>query len=242
MSSGKTPLWLNANKYGLSSLEENNGYLRVQAIRPLNNDSSRRWGLGYGLDVAAPVHYTSHVVVQQAFAELRWLHGTLTVGAKEWPMELKNNALSSGSQALGINARPVPQVRLALPQYWTLPFANRWLHLKGHIAYGRLTDQNWQHDFTQKQSKYADDVLLHTKAGYLMIGNPDRFCPWSLELGLLDLTIKTRKVTSSAHGWHDSTTRLTVGKSESMQTNISKTTLPCCNSTTTAMARATSGM
>ena len=87
VSSGKTPLWLNANKYGLSSLEENNGYLRVQAIRPLNNDSSRRWGLGYGLDVAAPVHYTSHVVVQQAFAELRWLHGTLTVGAKEWPLK-----------------------------------------------------------------------------------------------------------------------------------------------------------
>lgn len=189
MSSGKTPLWLNANKYGLSSLDENNGYLRAQAIRPLNNDSSRRWGLGYGLDVAVPVHYTSHFVVQQAFAEVRWLHGTLTVGAKEWPMELKNNALSSGPQALGINARPVPQVRLALPQYWTLPFANRWLHLKGHIAYGRLTDQNWQHDFTQKQSKYADDVLLHTKAGYLMIGNPDRFCPWSLELGLEMATI-----------------------------------------------------
>ena len=184
LSDGTTPLWLNANKYGLSSLDEKNGYLRLQAIRPLSNDSARRWGLGYGVDVVAAHHYTSHVVVQQAFAELRWLHGTLTVGSKEWPMELKNNQLSSGSQTLGINARPVPQVRIALPQYWTLPFANRWLHIKGHIAYGRLTDENWQHDFTNKQSKYADDVLYHSKSGYLMIGNPDRFCPWSVELGL----------------------------------------------------------
>ena len=184
VSHGNTPLWLNANKYGLSSLKETNGYLRMSAIRPLDTDAGRHWGLGYGVDVALPVNYTSHVIVQQAYVEGRWLHGSLSIGAKEYPMELKNNQLSSGSQTLGKNARPVPQVRLALPEYWTLPFANGWLHLKGHIAYGKMTDDNWQHDFTQKQSKYADDVLYHSKAGYLMIGNADVFCPWSLELGL----------------------------------------------------------
>ena len=94
------------------------------------------------MDVAAPIHYTSNVVVQQAFVEARWLHGVLSIGAKEYPMELKNQTLSSGSQTLGINARPVPQVRLALPEYWTLPFANHWLAIKGHIAYGKMTDEN----------------------------------------------------------------------------------------------------
>ena len=183
-SKGKTPLWLNANKYGLSSLEKTNGYLRGSAIRPLSTDSARRWGIGYGADVAVPLHHTSHVVVQQAFVEARWLHGVLSVGAKEYPMELKNQTLSSGSQTLGINARPVPQVRLALPEYWTLPFAHHWLAIKGHIAYGKMTDDNWQHDFTQKKSKYADGVLYHSKAGYLRIGNEDAFCPLSLELGL----------------------------------------------------------
>lgn len=184
VSDGKTPLWLNANRYGLSSLEDVNGYLRGSVIRPLSSDSARRWGIGYGVDLAVPVHFTSNLVVQQAFAELRWLHGVLTVGSKEWPMELKNNRLSSGSQTLGINARPVPQVRLALPEYWVLPFANDWIRLKGHIAFGKKTDDNWQHEFTSKQSKYADDVLYHSKAGYLMIGNPDRFFPLSFELGL----------------------------------------------------------
>src|SRR3712207_134915 len=183
-SKGVTPLWLNANRYGLSSLEEVNGYLRCGLIRPLQTDSARRWALGYGADVVVPVNYTSKVVVQQAFAELRWLHGVLTVGSKEMPMELKNNRLSSGAQALGINARPVPQVRLALPEYWVLPIGNDWLRIKGHVAYGMMTDDNWQHDFTNRQSKYADRVLYHSKAGYLMIGNPDRFYPLSVELGL----------------------------------------------------------
>lgn len=183
-SEGRTPLWLNANKYGLSSLDNTNGYLRAGVFRPLRTDSVRRWGMGYGVDVAVPYNFTSDFVVQQAFIEGRWLHGVMTVGSKEYPMELKNNLLSSGSQTLGINARPIPQVRIALPEYWTLPFAKGWLHLKGHIAYGRMTDDRWQHEFTNRKNKYADDVLFHSKAGYLKIGNEDVFCPFSLELGL----------------------------------------------------------
>jgi hypothetical protein len=183
-SKGETPLWLNANKYGLSSLKKNNGYVRTSLFRPLSADTLRKWGVGYGVDVAVPVNYTSKFIVQQAYAELRWLHGTITVGSKEYPMELKNNTLSSGSQTLGVNARPVPQVRIALPDYWTLPFANRWLHLKGHIAYGKMTDDSWQHDFTGRQSKFSDDVIYHSKAGYIKIGSEERFFPLSLELGL----------------------------------------------------------
>ena len=184
-SHDRTPLWLNANKYGLSSLEKANGYLRAAVERPLAMDSAHRWGIGYGVDLVAPLHYTSDVIVQQAFAEVRWLHGVLSVGSKEYPMELKNAMLSSGSQALGINARPVPQVRLALPEYWTIPALGRWLHLKGHIAYGIMTDQRWQWEFTRGgQDQYATRVFYQSKAGYLKIGSEERFCPWSLELGL----------------------------------------------------------
>ena len=184
MSNEKTPLWLNANRYGLSSLEKSNGYLRGALERPIERDAERRWGLGYGLDVAVPVRYTSNVVIQQAYVEGRWLHGTLSVGAKQYPMELKNDSLSSGSQTLGVNARPIPQVRLALADYWTVPLTMGWLHLKGHLSYGRMTDDNWQHDFTHKQSKYADGLLYHSKAGYLKFGNEERFCPLSVEVGL----------------------------------------------------------
>lgn len=168
-SKGKTPLWLNANKHGLSSLDDCNGYLRGSLVRSLESDSARRWAVGYGLDIAVPVNYTSSFIVQQAFAEVRWLHGTMTIGSKEYPMELKHQTLSSGSQTLGINARPIPQVRLALPEYITLPILNGWLQLKGHIAYGMMTDDRWQHEFTSRQSKYADHVLFHSKAGYLKI-------------------------------------------------------------------------
>lgn len=178
-----TPLWLNANKYGLSSLEKTNGYLRASLSRPLSSDQNRRWGIGYGLDVAVAGHYTSRLIIQQAYVEGRWLKGVLTVGSKEFPVELKPQELSTGAQTLGINARPVPQVRLALPDYWTIPGTKGWLAIKGHIAYGKYTDSDWQKRFTQGHHKYTEGVLYHSKAGYLRIGNAAKTLV-SLELGL----------------------------------------------------------
>ena len=183
-SGGKTPLWLNANKYGLSSLDEYNGYLRASIVRPmeLHNDKKLDWG--FGADVAVPFNYTSNFVIQQAYIEGRWLHGTLSIGSKQREMNLKNSRLSSGSQTLGINARPVPEVRLALPDYWTVPLTGGWLQLRGHIAYGMMTDDSWQHDVTAKRNRYADHVLYHSKAGFLRIGKDSYMYPLSLELGL----------------------------------------------------------
>ena len=66
LSKGQTPLWLNANRYGLSSLDKTNGYVRAAVMRPLSADSARRWAIGYCADVAVPLHYTSNAVVQQA--------------------------------------------------------------------------------------------------------------------------------------------------------------------------------
>lgn len=175
------PLWLNANKYGLSSVEACNGYLQAGVYKPLADASERKWSWGAGLSLAAAYRFTSPVVVQEAYAELRWLKGVLTAGSKEYPMELKNNRLSSGSQTLGINARPVPQVRMALPDYWT--FAGGWIGLKGHIAYGMTTDDGWQKDFTQCHSRRTKDTWLHTKAGYLRFGNEKKF-PLTVEVGV----------------------------------------------------------
>ena len=175
-----SPLWLNANRYGLSSLKTSSGYVRGALERPLAADNSRRWGIGYGVDAAVAAGFTSTLVLQQAYVEGRWLKGVLTIGAKELPMELKNAQLSSGSQTLGINARPVPQVRLSLPDYWAVPGTRQWLSLKGHLAFGRFTDDGWQKDFTQQRSRYTEGTLFHSKAGYVKIGPG----PVSVEAGL----------------------------------------------------------
>ena len=183
-SSGKTPLWLNANKYGLSSLKSSNGYLRATAERMLETDSQKKWGLGYGLDLVGAYNYTSSIFVQQAYVEGRYKLGVLSLGAKQQKMELKDNELSSGSQCLGINARPIPQIRLGLNDYWHIPGLHDWLAFKGHISYGMMTDGNWEERFAKGTIyKWNKNTRYHEKAGYLRIGNEDKF-PLTFTAGL----------------------------------------------------------
>lgn len=191
-SNSKTPLWLNANKYGLSSLNADNGYLRGIGAYDKNYKDGK-YEIKAGLDVAVPIGYksvgyqetyTSHFILQQAYVEGRYKLGYLSIGAKERPMELKNNELSSGSQTLGINARPVPQVRLGLADYWNIPLTNKWLSFKGHLAYGIMTDGAWEESFAKgSRNKYNKNTRYHEKAGYLRIGKEEKF-PLILTLGL----------------------------------------------------------
>lgn len=176
------PLWLNANKHGLSSLNNSNGYLRTALSRPLTNDSLRQWAWGCGVDIAAAYNFTSSFVIQQAYVEGRWRKSTLFVGSKELPLEMKNDELSSGSQVLGINARPIPQVRLAYPDYVDVPLMAHWLQFKGHLAYGLFTDNGWQKDFTDGKASYTENVLFHSKAGFLKLQKPGS--PFSAEVGM----------------------------------------------------------
>ena len=185
VGNGRNPLWLNANKYGLSSLDSDNGYLRMAVERDVAADSCRRWGVGYGLDVAAAYNNTSTLIVQQAYFEGRYKLGTLTVGSKQQPMELRDNELSSGAQTLGINARPVPQVRLGLNDYWTIPILGRWFSFKGHLAFGMMTDGNWQESFAKgTPNKWNKNTRYHQKAGYLRIGKDDERHHLTFTIGL----------------------------------------------------------
>lgn len=184
VSDGKTPLWLSANRYGLSSVSKNAGYLRAGVYRSLDADEHRDFRIGYGADVVGAYDFTSSFIIQQLYVDLRYKRVRLSIGSKERPAAMKNARLSSGSQTFGINARPVPEVRFELPEYWDIPSTNGWVAIKGHLGYGRMTDDN----FLEKRagntaSNYATGVLYHSKAGYLRLGNEEEF-PLVFEGGL----------------------------------------------------------
>ena len=172
-----TPFWQSANKFGLASTVNNSGYLRACIRRETENDSLRNWRAGYGADLVAPFGYDSHFLVQQLYAEVAWQKIRLSIGQKERPAEMKNNELSSGSMVLGINARPIPQIRLETSEFFNFPGTKKWLQLKGHCAYGWYADNKWQRDFNAGNTNciYTNNSFYHSKAGYLRIQNLDKF-------------------------------------------------------------------
>ncbi len=180
-SDGLTPLWLTANKHGLSSLESNNGYVRGGIFRDTEADSLRDWKYGFGFDAVAGWHQQRAFVVHQMYADVAWRCLQLSVGAKERDAVL-TPSLSSGSQTFGTNARPIPQIRFEIPNYLALG-KKKMVSIKGHFGFGMLTDGRWQRDYVAEEQKRNEDVIYHSKAGYMKFGNEEKF-PLTFEGGL----------------------------------------------------------
>ena len=180
---GHTPLWLASNRYGLAGTDGNFGYLRAAVARAAEQDSTAAWRIGYGADFVAGYGLASTVFVQQLYADFDWRLLRLSIGQKERAMEQKHARLSTGAQTLGVNARPLPVVRLELPDYVNIAGKSRWVAVKGHVAYGLQPDGRFQRDYVGPAGRYAEHARYHSKAGYLRVGNESRF-PLTFEGGL----------------------------------------------------------
>ncbi len=178
------PYWMSNNRYGVASVGNNWGTMRLGISRRQESDVDRKWQMGWGLEVAPLLEkQNSRFVVQQAFFDVQYKKVRLSIGAKERPSELRNQALSGGALASGISARPIPQVRLELPDFWTIPGTRGWLALKARLGYGFYTDGQWQQGFVNDGEVFSKHSLYHTKAGFLRVGNEEKF-PVSVTGGL----------------------------------------------------------
>lgn len=181
------PLWLTANRYGMSSSDNKSAYLRAGIA--WNRSFNHGWNIDAGLDLAGGKNLASTFWVQQAYMDFSWRPLTLSIGSKErsgFPLE-KNERLTSGWMVEGPNARPIPQVRAEIKKYLNIPGTHGWMAFKGHLAYGMFMDGNWQEDFAGVNQSYAQKVLYHSKSLMFRLGNRGKF-PLEFEFGLLMAT------------------------------------------------------
>ena len=62
-SDHSTPLWLNANKYGVSGTQGNFGLLKLGIKHDTKSDSSRNWRIGYQAEVAVGYGLDRNIVI-----------------------------------------------------------------------------------------------------------------------------------------------------------------------------------
>lgn len=178
------PFWFANNRYGLGAIGDNTVLARTYIKRDIEADAQRVWRIGYGADLAAGYGNQCKFSIQQAYVDTQWKMLRLSLGQKERPSELKNESLSTGGMTLGINARPIPQVRLELPDFWNIPGTKGWLAVKAHIAYGFYTDNKWQRAMNAgRLNLYTQSSYFHSKALLFRIGNEEKF-PLTLKWGL----------------------------------------------------------
>ena len=171
------PFWFTNNRYGLGTTENFSGLARVALWRTVETDSIWFWRMGYGVDLASPINgENGYFCIQQAYADIEWKMLRLSLGQKERPSEVKNPYLSTGGMTLGMNARPLPQVRLEMPDFWTVPGTKGIFSFKAHLAYGWFTDAKWQKKFNAGTTNvYTSGSMFHSKALFLRFGNRKLF-------------------------------------------------------------------
>ena len=171
------PFWFTNNRYGLGTTDNYSGLARVALWRDVETDSLWFWRTGYGIDLASPINSENgYFCIQQAYLDIEWKMLRLSLGQKERSSELKNPSLSTGGMTLGMNARPIPQVRLEMHDFWAIPGTRGIFSFKGHIAYGWYTDAKWQKKFNAGTNNiYTNGSMFHSKALFIRLGNRDLF-------------------------------------------------------------------
>lgn len=176
---GNTPFWLMNGKYGVSSLKNNHGYLRLSAFKDM--DTSKRFSWGAGADVVVGYGMQSVAYLQQLYVEAKYRCLNLMIGAKEMPGFLSNPELATGNMLYANNAHPIPQVKAGIFDY--ADFAKGWVGIKGYISYGKYTDNRWINNWADKKYRYTLGTLYHSKALFLRGGNAKKF-PLEFEMGI----------------------------------------------------------
>lgn len=178
------PMWTSANRFGMTGNRSKNGYLSAGIDYSLMMKHS--WRIDAGAELVGGLNTPEDVWMQQLYWDVSWQCLTLSIGSRERanvPME-KNVELTSGWMTEGANNRPLPQVRGEIKEYWSVPGTRKWLALKGHVAYGYFCDGAWQRDFVAPGQMYTTDVLYHSKALMLRLGNKEKL-PAEFEFGLI---------------------------------------------------------
>ena len=141
------PFWHVSNRQGVGSIDTRSGYIR--AALSGTSKMGKAWSADYGVDFIVAHNHTSTIILQQAYADISWKMFTLSLGQKERWDNLVNHRLSTGSLVESGNARPIPQIRLEVPEYWDIFGTNGWLTLRGHLAYGWFTDGQMVPEFSK---------------------------------------------------------------------------------------------
>lgn len=177
-----TPFWAVSNRYGKVPLEAGNGYLSPGIFYKQSLGKDFHWAAGVDLVVSAPRY--RNVYIQQLYAEIGFQSLLLSIGSKEQYRSLWDRNLSSGDMVSSVNARPIPEIRLHIPEYTIVPLTKGRLQVRGDFTVGSSFDKDYLKHFANDKQLYVYNVLWHHKSIYFRIKDTRNAFPLSLEIGL----------------------------------------------------------
>jgi len=166
---GNVPFWMRSDQYGSVPLAGASG-AAIGAIRRDYDTTGEYWlDWGAGVEVRENVGMTSRASLIAGYGKIKAGMFELKAGRYKSFMGLVDSTLSSGAFAVSGNALGIPQVQLAIPQYWTLPFADGLFSVEGSFSYGWLGKVPVMDTFGVNAAK----TYFHQSSLYVRMGRDD---------------------------------------------------------------------
>lgn len=179
-----TPFWMVSNRYGMVPLEAGNAYLAATVTHRQSLKKHFRWEAGMEMVAAVPRY--RNLYLQQLYMEVGYRSLTLSVGSRKQTSAFGlDSRLSSGDVIYSTNARPLPEIRLAMPRYTQVPLTRGWLQVKGDFTVGRSFDNAYLADWTGGEGQsYIKNILWHYKSLHLRVKDSHGGFPLYGEIGV----------------------------------------------------------
>jgi hypothetical protein len=158
------PFLLASNKYGIYSVNKNQLYARISAVKT----SIKTIDVYYGIDLVENYSKNNNLFIQQLYGAVKFHSIHLKGGLKEDFYCNHDSILSIGGTLWSTNARPIPQIYLGIPEFTYVPFTKKFFEIKGGISHGWLGEKD----------QFVKNAYLHSK--YLV----GRFGPEKIKLQL----------------------------------------------------------
>lgn len=169
-----TAYQLATNRYHVLATRPNTAYLR-EAVNA-EHKFTPNLKLSGAVDMVASVHANHELYLQQAYMNLQWRKFFIEAGSREITPLLRDPVLSTGMFAKGINAKPIPQVRIASDGFWTVPYTKGWLEISLECGFGKFMDSKYREDMFYQHpdvnTTYTKNIFYHQKHFYFR-SNPN---------------------------------------------------------------------
>lgn len=155
LSSNTTlPFWLSANQYGAVP-DSDYGLLNTSVFKTFDTPDTL-FDISYKANVTGFIAQENRLLVNELYLGLRFKNILLDIGAKNDAIVWHNLSSSNGSIIKSNNARAMPGVNIKTNNFIKLPFAKKWLEVKGNFAHYFMDD-----------NRFVDNTNLHHKSLYL---------------------------------------------------------------------------
>jgi len=159
------PLWSYSQEWGLyTQYKQGEMLAHVKADYRIANFKYFTMHAGLGIVGKTEVKRS---MIHEAYVSGKALIFDYMAGMQANSPVAKYDRMTSGNFLMSTNARPTPRVGVGLFDYWSLPFTHDWIQIKGGMYIGRLMDEDYDKEYTQK---YTKDVVFHEKFAYGRIG------------------------------------------------------------------------